>query len=125
LTVSGLNSGHFDPSKLDDLRALERPGNEGFLVRILAAYLADAERRVKDIENGLEAGDLPAVGMAAHTLKGSSAYVGAVHLAELLKALEEASLAGRAPKSLVDEIEAELASIAELLVREISQHSAK
>lgn len=122
---SGLNSGHFDPSKLDDLRALERPGSEGFFVRILTAYLADAKRRVKEIEDGLEAGDLPAAGMAAHTLKGSSAYVGAVHLAELLKALEEACQSGRTPDNGVDEIEAELASVAELLVQEISEHNAK
>ena len=122
---AGAGPGHFDPAKLDDLRALERPGNEGFFARILNTFLTDAARRLEDIGKGVEEGDYQAVVMAAHTLKGSCSYVGAVRLAGQMKALEEAAQSGPPPEGLVGEIRSELESLRRLLVEESGRAGAK
>ncbi|HEX2178349.1 MAG TPA: Hpt domain-containing protein [Actinomycetota bacterium] len=119
MTGAGVGAGHFDPAKLDDLRALERPGNEGFFARIINTFLTDASRRLCDIREGLKEGDYSAVVMAAHTLKGSCSYVGAVRLAGQMRALEEAAHTGPPPEGLVDDIRAELESLRTLLAQEI------
>lgn len=118
MTGAGVGAGHFDPAKLDDLRALERPGNEGFFARILNTFLTDASRRLCDIGKGLEEGDYPAVVMAAHTLKGSCSYVGAVRLAGQMRMLEEAAQTGPPPEGLVDDIRAELESLRTLFAQQ-------
>jgi HPt (histidine-containing phosphotransfer) domain-containing protein len=118
--TAGAGSDHFNPAKLDDLRALERPGNEGFFARILNTFLTDAARRLEDIGKGVEEGDFQAVVMAAHTLKGSCSYVGAVRLADQMKTLEEAAHNGPPPEGLVGESKAELESLRRRFVEEIA-----
>ena len=80
---------HVDHSKLDELRALDRPGNEGFLARIATVFLDDAERRVQAMDKGLEEQDGSSIQMAAHALKGSCSYFGATQLAEMCRTMEE------------------------------------
>jgi HPt (histidine-containing phosphotransfer) domain-containing protein len=87
-----------DARVLDELRA-SVDGDRGFVVDLIEAYLADGEGHVADVEAAIAAGDLPALVRPAHTLKSSSATVGAVHLAALARALEIAGRDGSAEEA--------------------------
>lgn len=114
---------HVDRSKLDDLRALDRPGNEGFLTRIATVFLNDAGKRVEAIEKGLEEQDAGSIQMAAHALKGSCSYLGATRLAELCRVMEERAergdLSGGAEEA--GRIRDELETVSVVLTEEMSK----
>ena len=55
---------------------------------LISTYLADAKLRLQLIEQGLQNQDYEAVRLAAHSLKGASANLGALLLAELCEKLE-------------------------------------
>ena len=114
---------HVDQAKLDDLRALDRPGQEGFLKKIGTVFLDDAKRRLEEMDSALAANDAPALVMASHALKGSCAYLGATRLAEMCRALEERAdsgdLDGGADATAA--IKKELATVSELLTKEMEK----
>lgn len=114
---------HVDHSKLDDLRALDRPGNEGFLVRIATVFLDDAGRRVEVLEKGLEEQDAGSIQMAAHALKGSCSYLGATQLAELCRVMEEQAEKGDlgGGSEAVARIRDELATVSAVLTEEMKK----
>ena len=66
-------------------------GEFGDLVRV---YLEDAPLRLREIEAAAECGDAAAQVGAAHTLKSSSANIGATGLSDLAKDIEHAARAG-------------------------------
>ena len=71
---------------------LDTMGSEfGDLVRV---YLEDAPQRLRDIESAAETGDAAAQIAPAHTLKSSSANIGAMALSELSRSIEHAARAG-------------------------------
>jgi HPt (histidine-containing phosphotransfer) domain-containing protein len=114
---------HVDLAKIDDLRALDRPGHEGFLKKIGTVFLDDAQRRLDEIDTALAANDAPAVVMASHALKGSCAYLGATRLAELCRAMEERADRGDLDggAEAASEIKKELATVTALLTEEMEK----
>ena len=78
----------FDKSALDSIKALQRPGKPDILGKIINMYLEKTPSLISDIEDGIAANDAAKVKMAAHTLKSSSAYLGATTLADLCNKLE-------------------------------------
>jgi HPt (histidine-containing phosphotransfer) domain-containing protein len=68
--------------------ALFRRRRPGFLERILTAYLEEAPKYLQTLKAASLAEDYPAMKMAAHTLKSSSANVGAVRLSEFCQEIE-------------------------------------
>lgn len=78
---------------LDELIASVE-GDRGFVVDLIETYLADGEAHVADVEVAIAAGDLAGLVRPAHTLKSSSATVGAEHVAALARSLEVAGRAG-------------------------------
>ena len=79
-----------DASIIGDL--LDTMGGEfGDLVRV---YLEDAPQRIAAIEAAAASGDAAAQVAAAHTLKSSSANIGATALSELARGIEHAARAG-------------------------------
>jgi HPt (histidine-containing phosphotransfer) domain-containing protein len=62
-----------------------------FMMEIIDVYLADAPKRLADLRAAHETRDWQVFTRAAHTLKSSSAYVGAKHFAELAQVVEAAS----------------------------------
>ncbi len=78
----------FDESALDAIKALQRPGKPDILARIVNMYLEKTPELITDIEQGVAANDAARVKMAAHTLKSSSAYLGATTLAAQCNTLE-------------------------------------
>ncbi|RQV20683.1 response regulator [Burkholderia cenocepacia] len=78
-----------DQKALDALRALQRPGRPDVLTRIIDQFAADAPRLIRDMHAAVEAGDADALKLAAHTLKSSSANVGAHLLSARCRAIEQ------------------------------------
>jgi signal transduction histidine kinase/CheY-like chemotaxis protein/HPt (histidine-containing phosphotransfer) domain-containing protein len=83
-------NGAIDASIIGDL--LDTMGGEfGDLVRV---YLEDAPQRIAAIETAAASGDAAAQVAPAHTLKSSSANIGATALSELARGIEHAARAG-------------------------------
>ena len=83
-----------DKNVLDGIRALEGDGNRGLLERIINLYLSDAPGLVEGILSAVEKGDMESLLRAAHTLKSSSANVGATGLSDLCRKVEGMARAG-------------------------------
>lgn len=81
--------GVLDPQVLQDLRELGGEDDPGLLNELIGMFLDDAPRRLGDITGGLASGDVKTLERAAHTLKSSSANIGAVSLSALCRQIEE------------------------------------
>jgi HPt (histidine-containing phosphotransfer) domain-containing protein len=103
-----------DPDAIANLRELNPGDNGEFLREIVGIYIEDTPKRIADLKACLASGDTSAFTRAAHTIKGSSANVGAQALKVVAERLEFLSrkegLSAAAP--LVAECEAEFARAA-------------
>jgi PAS domain S-box-containing protein len=84
------------------------------LREILTEYLRGAEAQVEGLRNALHSGRRDAFVMAAHTLKGASAYAGASGISAQARALEEKSADGAILDTLRAAVEALAESVATL-----------
>ena len=99
-----------DAGMLDGLQRA-RPA---LLARLIAAYLEHAPKTLAGMNAAAAAGSVDAVRMAAHSLKSSSASLGAKPLSELFRTLEKQAGAGgdaTAIGSLVAQIGREYARV--------------
>ncbi|MBI5768833.1 MAG: Hpt domain-containing protein [Verrucomicrobia bacterium] len=100
-----------DPQAIENLRALNPGDNDEFLREIIGIFLEDTPQRVAELEQSLRAGDVPKFTRAAHSIKGSSANLGAMALRGVAEKLEHESrksgLGAVAP--LVDALKGEFA----------------
>lgn len=74
-----------DRARLEDASA----GDEEFLRELVDIYVEDAEERLAEIKEALISADEDALGRTAHQLKGSSANMGVVSVADHAKKLED------------------------------------
>jgi len=77
-----------DPSYLERLRQLEEVAGRAVVRPFIDDFLLEAPRRVAAIHRALLDGDGDALVFTAHSLKGTSAQLGAVRLAALCQDLE-------------------------------------
>jgi HPt (histidine-containing phosphotransfer) domain-containing protein len=90
-----------DESVLTDLNATT--GDDPAFVRdLVETYLADAPMQLGGIDAAIAADDTEALIRPAHTLKSSSATVGAMRLAEVSRTLEMTGRSGRLDASTRD-----------------------
>ena len=84
---------------------------------LISTYLADAKLRLQLIEQGLQNQDYEAVRLAAHSLKGASANLGALLLAQICERLEHDCKAGHYAEceALFVEAQAEFVEVEGLL----------
>ena len=82
------NSAVLDARIIERITALQRDGKLDLLAHLIGLYLASVPRLVSEIEFGLTAGDAALVRRAVHTLKSSSANLGASALAKVCGELE-------------------------------------
>jgi len=80
-----------DEDALKAIQALQRPGKPDLLTRIVTLFKTESPKSIESMQAGLDAVDMEAVRVAAHTLKSSSAYVGALDLSVRCKELEKAA----------------------------------
>ncbi|MFO1371851.1 MAG: response regulator [Candidatus Competibacteraceae bacterium] len=77
-----------DQGRLDKIRVLERNGAPHLVARLIGLYLQDAPKYIEQMKQAVVSNNFESLRAAAHTLKSSSANVGAVKLYELCKELE-------------------------------------
>lgn len=81
-----------DEHALKVIEALQRPGKPALLERIVGLFKTESSQTLSSLLDGIDSMDMEAVRVAAHTLKSSSAYVGAIDLSERCRELEQAAL---------------------------------
>lgn len=80
-----------DQQSIDNLRDLNPGDDDAFLREILGIYLDDTPRRLAELDQSLAAGDGAKFTRAAHSIKGSSANVGAMVVRSVAETLEHES----------------------------------
>jgi two-component system sensor histidine kinase/response regulator len=80
-----------DPGALDSIRALNPVDGDGLVRRVVRAYLDDTPRLLTALRDAVGQGDERARAAIAHSLKSSSANVGAEALARLCRQIEAAA----------------------------------
>ena len=115
--VSDASSAILDAGALDRMRELDPTGHGRVVERVLQAFEGSVRRLAPELRTAAGAGDRVAVGHVAHTLKSSSASIGALRLSHLCAALEAdirdgspVDLAARAD-ALATELDAVLGSL--------------
>ncbi len=85
---SAISNCAINRATLDQLHELDPAGETGLVQKILRAYLDSAIALMQQLDQALVVGDAETLRRTAHTLKSSSANVGAETLATLFKELE-------------------------------------
>ncbi len=79
-----------DHTAWETIATFQRPGQPNVLHKIIGLYLTSSQAQVTQLRQALQGQEYDAIRIAAHTLKSSSATLGAHRLATLAKQLEEA-----------------------------------
>ena len=89
---------HEDTPILDDAVLAElrdsTGGDDDFVRELVEAYVSEATGYLAAMTAAAEAADAAAIVLPAHTLKSSSATLGAMQLASISRGIEEAGRAG-------------------------------
>lgn len=80
-----------DWARLDELRRMEAEGMPGLAARLVRTYLENSARLLRELQVAMDAGDADGVRRAAHSIKSTSANIGANPLSQLGRALEQAA----------------------------------
>jgi len=100
-----------EPGALAQLRALDPDGKHGLVGRVLSTYITAAQGLLNQLDQAVQSGDAATVRRVAHTLKSSSACIGALKFAALC-ADTEASIQSDRP--------IDFSAVQNLLTRELS-----
>ncbi len=110
-------SPQIDKRALDAIQALQRPGQPSILQKVVGLYLDKSPAILTSLREAISKNESAGVQTAAHSLKSSSANIGALDLSELFKTLENMgrnhAIEGAA------EILAEIETKFELVVQEL------
>lgn len=85
------DSSVIDPQAIENLRALNPGDNDEFLREIAGIFFEDTPQRLTELDESLGAGDVSKFTRAAHSIKGSSANLGALALRAAAEKLEHHS----------------------------------
>ena len=102
-----------DSEILAKARELSEEFGDEFLLELIQIYLDDAPKRLAELRQALAAGDVQRSTGAAHTLKSSSANIGAMRFSELMRDMEGCGRAGdlTAMTSRLSEADAQYAAV--------------
>jgi HPt (histidine-containing phosphotransfer) domain-containing protein len=78
-----------DPQLLENLRALQDPGEPDLALELITLFLRDTDSRLTRLRAAITAGDRPAIAELAHQLKGSAGALSAGRLGETASSLEQ------------------------------------
>ena len=78
-----------DRSVLAGLRDLQVKGDPDIIVEVGGLFIKHSPSKISAILRASESGDAKGLQIAAHSLKSSSAYIGAMRLSALSKELEQ------------------------------------
>ena len=110
-------SGVLEAAALANLRSLDPTGKARLLERVLAAFEASLARLGPQLDAARRSGDADAVKQVAHTLKSSSASIGAIKLSRLCAEMEAMIRNGTCPDldAAVRALDAEIATVLPVL----------
>jgi HPt (histidine-containing phosphotransfer) domain-containing protein len=108
-----------DPQAIENLRSLNPGDNDEFLREITGIFLEDTPLRIAELEQSLAAGDIAKFTRAAHSIKGSSANLGALTLRAVAEKIEHQARSGGVTDAgkYVAEIKTEFARAQEALAK--------
>jgi CheY-like chemotaxis protein/HPt (histidine-containing phosphotransfer) domain-containing protein len=112
-----------DRSVLASLRELQEEGEPDILNELIELFLADVPSQLVVLKDTVEAGDAHSVERIAHTLKGSSANMGAARMTTICSELQDVGASGdpsRAPE-LLERLEEEFGHVHRALEAKITR----
>jgi len=89
IVTKAAQSGVIDHRVLESIRDLQTDDTEDLLTKLINLFLNEVPDKLKKLHQALENRDTAVVRALSHSLKSSSAYMGALTLSALLKELEE------------------------------------
>jgi two-component system, sensor histidine kinase len=107
---------------LDAIKDLRRPGAPDILAKVISVYETDSPQLIIAMRNGLAQNNTEELIRAAHSLKTSSAMLGAQHLADMCHSVEKTLRNGKDlqdAKTVIDRIEIMCQSVTILLRSEL------
>ena len=111
--VKGLSKTlHLDQERFDSLRELLGIDETTSLVEL---YLGEAKTHLSTLYSLVEQGESESVRRMAHTLRGSSSTLGALHMQELCRELEGSASSVEICRSLVADMEKALQGLQEVI----------
>ncbi|MBN2810066.1 MAG: response regulator, partial [Deltaproteobacteria bacterium] len=93
--IQGGSQAGIDTAKHDDLRQLRRAGKPDILSKVLQAYIDKLHIHQENIMQAIRERNAEKIWVAAHTLKSSSAQLGAWRAAELCAEIEQLGREGK------------------------------
>ncbi|MEO8621354.1 MAG: Hpt domain-containing protein [bacterium] len=113
------NDTDFPPNDSDALERLKRFGGGKLLSEMIALFLASAPDRIGAARAGFDAGDASAIEMALHSLKSSSAQLGAMRMQRLSERGEHIAHTGSLDSvgQIVQDLEEEFPRVQDWLER--------
>lgn len=100
-----------DLDVIAELRELGGDEEPSLVVELIGLFLRDAPTYMQEIVTGFEANDLERIQRASHTLKSSSANMGALELSGLARLIESTAKSGNL--ELLRELQAALGEVYE------------
>ena len=108
-----------DASALERLRELDPKGENQLLSRVIKAFETSCARLMPQMQEARRNGDHPGMRHVAHTLKSSSASIGAVKLSQLCAEIETKIRTER-PENL-DELAEAMAAEVEIVLQALQR----
>ena len=122
--VEGYN-GAIDQSVLANLRELQEEGEPDIIEEVGGLFLKHAPEKIAAIERAAAEKDAKALQVSAHSLKSSSAYVGAMGLSSMSKDLEMIGRSGsvEGAEGKIEALTAEYRRVKAALEKEIKSRT--
>jgi HPt (histidine-containing phosphotransfer) domain-containing protein len=111
-----MEAAQLDKGRLDALRTLQKPGEPDVLATVFEDYRTESREHMLQVRQALAAGDAATLRQAAHSLKSSSASLGAMTFASICASIEAACKGGAIPRSMAAEVERAEAEYARVLL---------
>lgn len=83
-----------NPVLLDQIRSLDASNGHELVNKILCAFLESADKYIQSLDQAFNDKDIETIRKTAHTLKSSSANIGAEELSTIFKQIEAYSKDG-------------------------------
>jgi len=121
ITEESSDVDHVDCKAFEDIRFLQKNGAPDILSKVIGIYLRDAPKQLENARIALSRNDADAMGKQAHSLKSSSASLGAHALSALCKEMEAMGRSGTTENAdeLLSRMETEYACVAKILNGEL------
>lgn len=112
-----------DRKAWDNITAIQTKGAPDILSRIISLYLDEVPKQLTIMRNSLDSDDAEAAQRAAHSLKSSSANLGAIALSTLFKDFESFARTNSLDKAagLMPDIETEFEAVKTVLTTEFNR----